>query len=53
MDVIQPPKWRLEIMRYELTDQEWREAVRRQSYRTTADGGDGGAFAMRGQFLSD
>jgi hypothetical protein len=37
-------------MRYTLTDYEWREAVGRQSYRTTEDGG---AFATSGQLLSD
>jgi hypothetical protein len=37
-------------MRYELTDYEWREAARRQSYRTTEDGG---AFAMRGQLFAN
>jgi hypothetical protein len=44
------PIWRLEIMRYALTDYEWREAVRRQSYRTTEDGQ---APATSGQLLSD
>jgi hypothetical protein len=37
-------------MRYELTDPEWRKAVKQQNYRTTQDGG---AFATRGQLLSD
>jgi hypothetical protein len=37
-------------MRYELTDPEWREAVRRQSYRTTEVGG---ALATSGQLLAD
>jgi hypothetical protein len=43
-------RWRLEIMRYAHTDYGWRVAARRQSYRTTEDGG---AFATRGQLLSD
>jgi hypothetical protein len=37
-------------MRYALTDYEWREAVRQQSYRATEDGG---ALATSGQLLSD
>jgi hypothetical protein len=50
MDVIQPPKLEAQIMRYELTDYEWRGAVKHQSYRTTEDGR---AFTTRGQLLSD